>query len=78
MLSPQITLSSEQKNNVIMEKYKDIRTFDELIEHQHGKFGSESRNKYEVGAQLFIVSEMLKAARKEARLTQEQLAEKEK
>lgn len=78
MLSPQITLSSEQKNNLIMEKYKDVRTFDKLIELEHGKIGSESRNKYEEGAQMFIVSEMLKAARKEARLTQEQLAEKEK
>ena len=63
---------------MVMEKYKDVRTFDELIELEHGKIGSESRNKYEEGAQMFIVSEMLKAARKEARLTQEQLAEKEK
>jgi DNA-binding XRE family transcriptional regulator len=61
---------------MVMEKYKDIRTFDELIELEHGKIGSESRNKYEEGAQMFIVSEMLKAARKEARLTQEQLAER--
>jgi len=59
-----------------MEKYKDIRTFDALIELEHGKIGSESRNKYEEGAQMFIVSEMLKTARKEAQLTQEQLAEK--
>ena len=61
---------------MVMEKYKDIRTFDELIELEHGKIGSESRYKYEEGAQMFIVSEMLKAARKEARLTQEQLAER--
>ena len=59
-----------------MEKYKDIKTFEDLIEHEHGKIGTESRNKYEEGAQMFIVSEMLKAARKEANLTQEQLAEK--
>ncbi|UOB18678.1 helix-turn-helix domain-containing protein [Abyssalbus ytuae] len=59
-----------------MEKYKNIRTFDELIELEHGKIGTESRNKYEEGAQIFMVSEMLKAARKEAKLTQEQLAEK--
>ena len=59
-----------------MEKYKDIKTFDELIELEHGKIGTESRNKYEEGAQMFIVSEMLKEARKEANLTQEQLAEK--
>lgn len=61
---------------MIMEKYKDIKTFDELIEIEHGKIGTESRNKYEEGSQMFIVSEMLKAARKEAQLTQEQLAEK--
>ncbi len=59
-----------------MEKYKNVKTFDELIELEHGKIGTASRNKYEEGAQMFIVSEMLKAARKEAKLTQEQLAEK--
>ena len=59
-----------------MEKYKNIKNFDELIELEHGKIGTESRNKYEEDAQMFIVSEMLKTARKEANLTQEQLAEK--
>jgi len=56
--------------------YSKIKDFDELIEREHGKIGSESRNKYEERAQMFIVSEMLKEARKEAKLTQEQLAEK--
>ena len=59
-----------------MKDYKNIRTFDELIELEYGKIGTESRNQYEEGAQLFIISEMLKAARKEANLTQEQLAER--
>lgn len=59
-----------------MKNYKNIQSFDELIELEHGKLGTESRNKYEEGAQLFIVGEMLKAARKEAKLTQEQLADK--
>ena len=59
-----------------MEKYKDIKNFDELIELEHGQIGTESRIKYEEGAQMFIVSEMLKSARKDANLTQEQLAEK--
>ncbi len=49
---------------------------DELIEREHGKIGTDSRNEYEERAQMFIVSEMLKEARKEARLTQQQLAEK--
>ena len=59
-----------------MNKYDNIRTFDELIELEHGKIGTESRNKYEENSQMFIISEMLKEARKGANLTQEQLAEK--
>lgn len=59
-----------------MTDYKGIKTFDELIEKEHGTIGTDSRNKYEQGAQMFILSEMLKEARKEAKLTQEQLAEK--
>ncbi len=60
----------------MMEKYKDITNFDQLIELEHGNIGTESRNKYEESAQMFIVSEMLKSARKDANLTQEQLADK--
>ena len=57
-----------------MDKYKGIITFDELIEVEHGKIGTNKRNVYEQNAQMFIVSEMLKEARKEANLTQEELA----
>ena len=64
------------KKNKIMKDYNNIKTFDELIELEHGKIGTENRNKYEEGAQMFIVSEMLKTARKETKLTQEQLAER--
>lgn len=59
-----------------MKKYENIKSFDELIEAEHGKIGTESRNKHEENSQMFIISEMLKEARKEAKLTQEQLAEK--
>jgi len=57
-----------------MKDYKGIKTFDELIEKEHGEIGTDSRNEYEEGAQMFIVSEMLKEARRAANLTQEQLA----
>jgi len=59
-----------------MDRYDGITSFDDLIEAEHGKVGSESRTKYEENAQMFIISEMLKHARKEANMTQEQLAEK--
>jgi HTH-type transcriptional regulator / antitoxin HipB len=57
-------------------EYKNIRNFDDLIELEHGKLGTESRNEYEERAQMFIVGEMLKEARREANLTQEELAER--
>lgn len=60
----------------MMTDYSNIRNFDELIEREHGKIGSDSRNEYEERAQMFIISEMLKEARREANLTQEQLADK--
>jgi HTH-type transcriptional regulator / antitoxin HipB len=57
-----------------MKDYKGIKTFDELIEKEYGKIGTENRNEYEEKAQMFIVSEMLKEARQQAKMTQEQLA----
>ena len=59
-----------------MNKQNKIETFDQLIEQEHGKIGTESRNEHDANVQMFIVSEMLKEARKDAELTQEQLAEK--
>jgi DNA-binding XRE family transcriptional regulator len=59
-----------------MKEYKKISTFNQLIELEHGKIGSETRNVYEEKSQMFIISEMLKEARKEAKLTQEELAER--
>jgi len=59
-----------------MKNFNNIKNFDELIELEHGKIGSESRNIYEESSQLFIIGEMLKEARKDAKLTQEQLAER--
>lgn len=59
-----------------MDKYSNLTNFDELLDHEHGKIGSESRMEYEEMSQMFIISEMLKEARKDANLTQEQLAQK--
>ncbi|GAB1857646.1 hypothetical protein MHTCC0001_24830 [Flavobacteriaceae bacterium MHTCC 0001] len=59
-----------------MDKYKNISDFEQLIELEHGKIGTESRNRYEENTQMFIISQMLKEARKEAKMTQEELAKK--
>jgi DNA-binding XRE family transcriptional regulator len=55
---------------------KDARTFDELLDSKYGKIGSSRRDKFEEKAQYFVISEMLKEARKEAHMTQDELAEK--
>lgn len=38
-----------------MKKYKKIKTFDELIELEHGKIGTKWRNNYEDGSQMYFV-----------------------
>ena len=55
---------------------KDARSFDELLDIKYGKIGASKRDKFEEKAQYFIISEMLKAGRKEAHMTQDELAEK--
>jgi HTH-type transcriptional regulator/antitoxin HipB len=58
------------------ENIKNVRNFDELLDIKYGKIGAEKRDVFEEKAQYFVISEMLKEARKEANMTQEQLAEK--
>lgn len=58
------------------EKIKNAKNFDELLDIKYGKIGTEKRDDFEERAQYFVISEMLKEARKEAKMTQEQLAEK--
>ncbi len=55
---------------------KEARTFDELLDIKYGKIGEAKRDNFEEKAQYFVISEMLKEARKEAHMTQDQLAEK--
>ena len=55
---------------------KDIKTFDEHLDQRYGKIGTKKRTEFEIKAKAFAIGEILREARKEARLTQEQLAEK--
>ena len=54
----------------------NVKNFDELLDIKYGKIGSEKRDEFEEKAQYFVISEVLKEARKEANMTQEQLAKK--
>lgn len=58
------------------DEIRKARSFDELLDIKYGKIGTPIRDEYETKANYFVISEMLKEARKEAKITQEQLAEK--
>lgn len=53
-----------------------ITTFEEHIEKGYGKKGTLEREQFEADAMAFRLGELLKEARIEAKLTQEELASK--
>ena len=55
---------------------KKLTTFEEHLNKQYGKKGSERRDKFEADSISFRLGEMLREERTKAKLTQEQLAEK--
>jgi ribosome-binding protein aMBF1 (putative translation factor) len=58
------------------DEIKKAKNFDELLDIEYGKIGTQKRDVFEEKAQYFVISEMLKNARHEAKMSQEQLAEK--
>ena len=55
---------------------KNITTFDEHLDQRYGKIGAKKRTEFEIKAKAFAIGEILREARKEAHMTQEQLAQK--
>jgi DNA-binding XRE family transcriptional regulator len=55
---------------------KNITTFDEHLDQRYGMIGSLKRTEFEIKAKAFAIGEILREARKEAQMTQEQLAQK--
>jgi len=55
---------------------KNIKTFSKHLEDRYGKVGTEKRTDFEIKAKSFAIGELIKEERKQARMTQEQLAEK--
>ncbi len=55
---------------------KKLTTFEEHLDKHRGKKGTESRTKFDSDSLAFRLGVMLKEARKEAQMTQEQLANK--
>ena len=58
------------------EAIRNAKSFDEILDIQYGKIGEKKRDEFEKKAQYFVISETLKDARREAKMTQQQLADK--
>ncbi len=57
-------------------KMKEITTFEEHLDQRYGKIGTEKRTNFEIKAKAFAIGEILREARKESKMTQEDLAKK--
>jgi DNA-binding XRE family transcriptional regulator len=57
-------------------KMKNIKKFEDLLNEKYGKKGTPSRDKYDAESLAFRLGIMLKEARKEAKITQDELAKK--
>jgi HTH-type transcriptional regulator/antitoxin HipB len=55
---------------------KNVKTLDQLLDEKYGKKGNPKRDKLDADSLAFRLGVMLKEARAEANLTQEELAEK--
>jgi HTH-type transcriptional regulator / antitoxin HipB len=73
MINGKMLNYSEYKSVRIM---KTTTTFDEHLDQRYGKVGTETRANFEVKAKAFAIGEIIREARKEAHLTQEDLARK--
>ena len=55
---------------------KPLMTFDEHLDQRYGKIGTNKRVEFEIKAKAFAIGEILRDARKQAHMTQEDLARK--
>ena len=55
---------------------KNTTNFEDLLKDKYGRKGTPERDKYEADSLAFRLGVMLKEARKEAQITQEELARK--
>ncbi len=57
-------------------KTNNIKTFSQHLEERYGAIGTKKRAEFEIKAKSFAIGELIKEERKQANMTQEQLAEK--
>ena len=60
------------ENNTGME----ITTFEEHLERRYGSLGTSKRTEFEIKAKAYAIGEIIREERKQAHMTQEELAQK--
>ena len=55
---------------------KNLISFEEHLDQRYGPVGTETRTEFDMKSKAFAIGEFLKDARKEAKMTQEELARK--
>jgi HTH-type transcriptional regulator / antitoxin HipB len=61
---------------VEMKTIKDAKTFDELLDVKYGRVGTPKRDEFDNKSKAFMIGELIKDARLNAKITQEELAKK--
>ncbi len=59
-----------------MKTIKEAKTFDELLDIKYGKVGTPKRDEFDNKSKAFMIGELIKDARLNAKITQEELATK--
>jgi len=59
------------ENNIM-----ELTTFDEHLEKRYGPIGSLKRTEFEIKAKAFAIGEIIRDGRRQAKMTQEELARK--
>lgn len=57
-------------------KTNNPKTINEHFDLKYGKVGTDSRTDFEQNAEVYLIAELVKEKRKEANMTQQQLADK--
>jgi len=55
---------------------KHLTSFDDHLDQRYGPIGTPDRTNFDIKAKAFAIGEIIREARKEAKMTQEQLAER--
>ena len=55
---------------------ENISNFDEHLNQRYGTVGTPERTEFEIKAKAFAIGEIIRDGRREAKLTQQQLAER--